>query len=131
MNYGRSRHHEMCLFFGQKVRQLYQRVLPQAAYKSPALNSFLGSETATEWLYMLQFHLKDEGWKDEREWRIRAMGRRSENSKLFTELSICTPDLVTEVILGSRFNGDAVGLEQELREVGLGTVRIKRSSCGL
>ena len=78
---------------------------------------------------MLALQFKAKGWEGESEWRIRPMGRRSQNPGPFTELRICTPDLVTEVILGSRFDGDAAVLERELRDVGLGTVRVKRSSC--
>ncbi len=131
MNYDRNRHEEMCLFFGRKVKQLYRRMLPPEAYKSPALDSFLAQGRATEFLLMLQFHLKDEQWQGEHEWRIRAMRHRSQHPGSFTELRICTPDLVTELILGSRYDGEPAAVERELREAGFGGVKVRRSSCRL
>lgn len=102
-----------------------------AAFNSPALNFFLSSGAANEFLILLLFHLKHKQWKDEREWRIRPMVRGDQSSAPFIELPICTPELVTEVILGTRFDGDAGALEKELHDVGLGNVKVKRSSCGL
>ena len=95
-------------------------------------NTRIGPET-------LPLTIKHEDWMKEQEWRILIIQlhgqdrferlTREDDGVGFFELPICVPEIVTEVILGSRCTSELTAVQSWLGEAGLPAVAVRQSTC--
>jgi hypothetical protein len=140
MSYDRSRQEEMIRRFHRNVDRIFTPGLLK--WDSLAAGKTL-PEKATTYLFSLAMTVKTERWREEGEWRILIMQPRNETLKrkhAFTPLKrddgvcyfalpICSPTLVTEVVIGPRCDADTEMLRHQLDEAGLSLVNVRHSSC--
>jgi hypothetical protein len=138
MSYDRPRHKEMIRrFLDREVTIEVQRNLSTPSAAREALRG-----KAVTYLSSLAMTIKENVWRGEREWRIlviqpegenrfKPLTRRNERNDVvsYFELSICTPQLVTEVVLGPRCCADLGELRRELNNAGFDSVRLRRCLC--
>jgi predicted nucleic acid-binding protein len=129
MMYDASLHLEMRQKYQERVYDICRRLLPAAAWRSPAMTEFLQTGSATESLFMFGLNKKDERSSAEREWRIRFVVRKENAGDQFVKLEICEPGMVKEIVLGSRCKADSDLLQGELHNAGLSSVSVRRSAC--
>jgi hypothetical protein len=142
MSYDRSRQEEMISRFHKSVDRIFTPGLLKREWNSLAARKTL-PDKATTYLFSLAMTVKKEHWQEEREWRILIMqprngalrGKRAlmplkrDDGVCHFALPICTPTLVTEVVIGPRCGIDSEVLRRQLNDAGLGLVSVRHSSC--